>query len=84
VFDWPVAAVLLGALATFAVGILKWTPRRYDESHGRFYARATDLVELGARLTALESAHHTLRAELRADLKDIQEMIRNSLVKDGR
>lgn len=81
-FDWPVAAVLLGTLATLAVGILKWSPRRAEEPNGRIYAHATELVEVGARLTALESAHHTLRAELRADLKDIQEMIRHSLASD--
>jgi methylthioribose-1-phosphate isomerase len=75
-FDWPVATVLLGTLATLAVGIMKWAPRRGEEPNGRIYARATDLVEIGARLTSLESAHHTLRAELRADMKDIQEMIR--------
>jgi hypothetical protein len=78
-FDWPVATVLLGTLATLSVGIMKWRPRKGDDPDGRIYARATDLVEIGARLTSLESAHHTLRAELRADLKDIQEMIRHSL-----
>jgi len=75
-FDWPVAAVLLGTLATLAVALLKWVPRRNREGNGRIYARATDLAEIGARLTALESAHHTLRAEIRADLKDLQELIR--------
>jgi hypothetical protein len=78
-FDWPVATVLLGTLATAAVGILKWKPRRGDELNGRIYARATDLAEIGARLSALESAHHTLRAEIRADLRELQAMIRETL-----
>ena len=78
-FDWPTASVLLGTLATLVAAILKWTPRRGEPANGRIYARATDLAEIGARLTSLESAHHTLRAEIRADLKDIQEMIRKSL-----
>ncbi len=77
--DWPVAAVLLGTLATVAVGMLKWKPRRGDDLNGRIYARATDLAEIGARLSALESAHHTLRAELRSDLQELREIIRQGI-----
>ena len=77
--DWPAATVILGTLATLIAAILKWTPRRAEPANGRIYARATDLAEIGARLSSLESAHHTLRAEIRADLKDIQEMIRKTL-----
>jgi hypothetical protein len=77
-FDWPAATVLLGTLATAAVAILKWSPRRAEPTNGRIYARATDLAEIGARLAALESAHHTLRAEIRADLKDLQETIQQT------
>jgi hypothetical protein len=79
-FDWPAATVLLGSLATLAVAILKWSPRRPEPANGRVYARATDLAEIGARLASLESAHHTLRAEIRADLKDLQETIQLSLL----
>jgi hypothetical protein len=70
---------LLGTLATVAAAILKWSPRRGEPANGRIYARATDLAEIGARLTSLESAHHTLRAEIRADLKDLQETIQRTL-----
>jgi hypothetical protein len=81
--DWPVATVLLGTLGTLAVGILKWVPRRGDHrgeiGNGRIYARATDLAEIRARLTSLEQAHHVLRAELRADMKELQQMIRDSI-----
>lgn len=78
-FDWPVATVLLGTLATLVAAILRWSPRRGDVQNGRIYARATDLVEIGARLTALESAHHTLRAEIRADLKELQTIVREAM-----
>jgi hypothetical protein len=82
--DWPVATVLLGTLGTLAVGILKWVPRRDGErdhgSHnGRIYARATDLAEIRARLVSLEQAHHVLRAEIRADIKELQTTIREVL-----
>ena len=51
-----------------------------EPTNGRIYARATDLAEIGARLVSLEPAHHTLRAEIRADMKDLQEMIQQSLL----
>jgi hypothetical protein len=79
--DWPVASVLLGTLATLAVGILKWVPRRGDggpPTNGRIYARATDMADIRARLAALEQAHHVLRAEIRADIKELQQVIRSS------
>jgi hypothetical protein len=79
--DWPVATVLLGTLATLAAAILKWAPRRggnraIELGNGRIYARATDLAEIRARLASLEQAHHVLRAELRADMKELQATIR--------
>jgi hypothetical protein len=90
--DWPVATVLLGTLGTLAAAILKWVPRASASSaeprgegvdapgtNGRIYARATDMAEIRARLVALEQAHHVLRAELRSDMKELQETIRRSL-----
>jgi hypothetical protein len=79
--DWPVATVILGTLGTLAVGILKWMSRqeadRNDElGNGRVYARATDMAEIRARLVSLEQAHHVLRAEIRADIKELQSTIR--------
>jgi hypothetical protein len=80
--DWPVATVIRGTLGTLAVGILKWMSRqdvdRGDEPcNGRVYARATDMAEIRARLVSLEQAHHVLRAEIRADMKELQQMIRD-------
>jgi hypothetical protein len=81
--DWPVATVLLGTLGTLSVAILKWLPQRggrgTEPSNGRVYARATDMAEIRARLTALEQAHHVLRAELRADMKELQQTIRETI-----
>jgi hypothetical protein len=84
--DWPVATVLLGTIATLAVAILKWIPRRERDregafANGRVYARAVDLAEIRARLVSLEQAHHVLRAELRADMKELQQIIRETMVK---
>lgn len=82
--DWPIATVLLGTLGTLALGVFKLMSRR-EGSHdhechdGRIYARATDLAEFRARLISLEQAHHVLRAEIRADIKELQVTIRNVL-----
>jgi len=78
--DWPVATVLLGTLGTLAAAILKWVPRRgaaddAPDGNGRVFARATDMAEIRARLVSLEQAHHVLRAELRADMKEQHETI---------
>jgi hypothetical protein len=82
-FDWPVATVLLGTLATVAVSILKMVPRRgaAEPLNGRIYARATDMAEIRARLSALEQAHHVLRAEIRADMKELQATIQTLVVR---
>jgi uncharacterized membrane protein YccC len=82
--DWPIATVLLGTLGTLALGILKLMSRREAEHsdeprNGRVYARATDLAEFRARLVSLEQAHHVLRAEIRADIKELQATIRSVL-----
>jgi hypothetical protein len=81
--DWPAATVILGTLGTIAVGIVKWMPRHGERAetvtNGRVYARATDLAEFRARLVSLEQAHHVLRAEIRADIKELQTTIREVL-----
>jgi hypothetical protein len=82
--DWPVATVLLGTLGTLAMGLFKLMSRREiaqraEFANGRVYARATDLAEFRARLVSLEQAHHVLRAEIRADIKELQATIREVL-----
>lgn len=80
--DWPAATVILGTLGTIAVAIVKWVPRRDvgrvpNIDNGRVYARAVDLAEIRARLVSLEQAHHVLRAEIRADIKELQTTLRD-------
>jgi hypothetical protein len=70
--DWPTAAVLLGSLATIALAVAKWRPR-----HGlaRGLAPEVELAEIRARLAALERAHTQMRAEVRADIKELARSI---------
>jgi hypothetical protein len=37
------------------------------------------MAEIRARLVALEQAHHVMRAELRSDMKELNETIRQSI-----
>ena len=82
--DWPVATVLLGTIGTLAIGLFKLMARRevvqhHEPQNGRVYARATDMAEFRARLVSLEQAHYVLRAEIRADIKELQATIRDYL-----
>lgn len=82
--DWPVATVLLGTIGTIAVGIFKLIgrhdpPAGDPPTNGRVYAHATDLAEIRARIVSLEQAHHVLRAEIRADIRELQAVIRESV-----
>jgi hypothetical protein len=83
--DWPVATVLLGTIGTLALGIFNLLARREpgevaEVTNGRVYAHATDLAEIRARLVSLEQAHHVLRAEIRADMKELQAIIQRIVV----
>ena len=77
--DWPVATVILGTLATVAVGVLKW--RTGNGAKNGVFAKATDMAEIRARLVGLEQAHHQLRLEIRGDIKELQQMVRESLLR---
>jgi hypothetical protein len=78
--DWPVATVLLGTIGTIAVGVFKLIGRRDPPTNGRVYAHATDMAEIRARLVSLEQAHHVLRAEIRADIRELQAVIQRIVV----
>lgn len=75
--DWPIASVLLGTLGTLAVGVMRWAPRRGGHVDNGTYARATDMAEIRARLVNLEHDHQAMRSELRADLKELRQLIQH-------
>jgi hypothetical protein len=41
------------------------------------------MAEIRARLISLEQAHHVLRAEIRADMKELQTIIREQTRRPG-
>jgi hypothetical protein len=73
---WPIATVLLGALSTVAVALIKWVPRRTGSP---LYASLVEMAEIRTRLDSLERSHAILRTELRADIKELERVIRDLL-----
>ena len=75
--DWPTAAVMLGALATLCVGLIQWPTQRREPTNGRIYASAVELAEIKAKLQSLDESYRVMRDEIRADLKELEALIRN-------
>ena len=73
---WPIATVLLGTLGTIAIALIKGVPRR---ASAPLYASLVEMTEIRTRLDSLERSHALLRTELRADIKELEHVIRNLL-----
>lgn len=73
---WSIATVLLGTLATVAIAVIKWVPRRNGT---RIYASLVEMTEIRTRLDSLERSHALLRTELRGDIKELERVIRDLL-----
>lgn len=89
--DWPDAAVVLGAIATIAMVVIKAMSRRERKPHGaeqppangRIYATAVDMTEIRTRLLGLEKSHGELRKELREDLSNLWQAVKEASCKRG-
>ena len=73
---WPAAATLIAAMigagaATLAVG----TDSAEDDFDGSRYASAREIAEVKARLTAIEFSTQQMRTELRADIKEVRDLL---------
>ena len=73
---WPAAATLIAAIlgaaaATFALDGSD-PPRAFDESR---YASGREIAEVKARLTGIEVSTQQMRTELRADIKELRELV---------
>jgi hypothetical protein len=63
-------------LSTIAVALIKWVPRRQAEP---VFASLVEMTEIRTRLDSLERSHALLRTELRADIKDLERVIRDAM-----
>ena len=73
---WPAAATLIAAMigaaaASLAVGTEE-SERDFDETR---YASGREIAEVKARLTAIEVSTQQMRTELRADIKEVRELL---------
>lgn len=73
---WPAAATLIAAIigaaaASLAVGTEDAEPH-FAESR---YASGREIAEVKARLTAIEVSTQQLRTEVRADIKEVRELL---------
>jgi hypothetical protein len=72
---WPAAATLIaaivGAAAALSVGASD-SPVDVDEAR---YASGREIAEVQARLTAIEVSTQQMRTELRADIKEVRELL---------
>lgn len=80
--DWPIATVILGVLGTIVAAIVKRPGSKTELPNGRVYAKAVDMAEIRARLVALEQAHQVMRAELRSDMKGLQDALRGAVCRN--
>ncbi len=84
--SWPAAATLIAALVGAAATTiaLAMSPQREEApSNGQRYATAREIGDVKARLGSLEQSTHEMRAELRSDIKELRDLIRQ-LIKQRR
>ena len=80
--SWPAAATLIAsvvALMTVVVGVTDSgciDPRNGNVAR---YATAREIGEVKARLEALEQSSREMRSELRTDIKDLRDLIQQTL-----
>ena len=81
-FDWPVATVLLGTLATLAIAIVKWKTRGYQDDNGTpvDWREYKDFrAEVRNRLAGIEHDLHTRLPAIEATMQCIAAKLDISL-----
>jgi septal ring factor EnvC (AmiA/AmiB activator) len=73
---WPAAATLIAAMigaaaASLALGFDS-AEQDFDETR---YASSREIAEVKARLTAIEFSTQQMRRELRADIKEVRDLL---------
>ena len=81
---WPAAVTLIAAIVGAAATTLAWAvvpSDQLDRNAQQGIVSARELGEVKARLTALEDSNRLLRTELRNDIKEVREMVRQLIDK---
>lgn len=83
---WPAAVTLIAAILGAAATTLTWAVVPANQAlplSPQNTATVRELGEVKARLTALEESSRQMRAELRSDIKEVRDIVRQ-LMKERR
>lgn len=80
--SWPAAATLitaiLGAVAT-TVALSAEPLEDFASKNARDYVSTREIGEVQARLAAIEKGNQQMRAELRSEIKEVRDLVRQLL-----
>ena len=79
---WPAAATLITAVVGAAATTVAWAivPAEHVQHAATVeYVSAREIGEIKARLSAIEESNSQMRTELRSDIKDLRELVRQLL-----
>jgi len=76
---WPAAATLITAMVGAAATTVAWAVvpgEQVERPAAVEFVSAREIGEIKARLSAIEESNSQMRSELRSDIKDLRELIR--------
>lgn len=79
---WPAAAALITAMVGAAATTVAWAIGPVDQvqhSAAVEYVSSREIGEIKARLSAIEQSNRQMRTELRSDIKDLRDLVRQLL-----
>ncbi len=79
---WPAAATLITAMVGAAATTVAWAMVPADQVQQAAsveYVSTREIGEIKAQLSAIEESNRQLRSELRGDIKDLRDLVRQLL-----
>ncbi|MCG8451237.1 MAG: hypothetical protein MI725_16845 [Pirellulales bacterium] len=79
---WPAAATLITAFFSAAATTVAWAivpPETARQSDSVDFVSTREIGEVKARLEAIEESTRQMRTELRSEIKDVRDLVRQLL-----
>ena len=79
---WPAAATLITAMVGAAATTVAWAivpAEQLQHAASVEYVSTREIGEIKARLSAIEESSRQMRSELRSDIKDLRDLMRQLL-----
>ena len=79
---WPAAATLITAILGAALTTVAWAivpDADVAEARASDFVSTREIGEVKARLAAIEETNRQMRVELRAEIKDVRDLLRQLL-----